>query len=146
MKPKTIIVGLLIVLGIVVLACSGITYGTRGKPVEIGPLHVETTENHSIPPVVGVAALVGGIGVFALDATKARCQRPRTRHAMTWHQLEESMPLKGGPVALRHNASAIISLPMEIQHALRTDLYLHLPISHLTDIFKRVFSSLVFVL
>jgi hypothetical protein len=49
MRPKTIIVGPRIVFGIVVPAHSGITYRTRGSPVEIGPLHSETTKSHSIP-------------------------------------------------------------------------------------------------
>jgi hypothetical protein len=62
---------ILVVLGIVVLAYSGITYKTRGKPVEIGPLHVETTKSHFIPPVVGAVALVGGILLLALDTKKA---------------------------------------------------------------------------
>jgi len=57
MRPKTIIAGILIVLGTVVLACSGIAYKTRGKPVDIGPLYVETTESHLIPPVVAVALI-----------------------------------------------------------------------------------------
>ena len=65
------IVGILIVLGIVVLACSGITYRTRGKPVDIGPLHVETTRSHFVPPVVGAVALVGGIMLLVVDTKKA---------------------------------------------------------------------------
>jgi hypothetical protein len=72
MRPKTIIAGILIVVGIVVLAYSGITYKTRGKPVDIGPLHVETTESHFVPPVVGAVALVGGIVLLVLDTRKAR--------------------------------------------------------------------------
>jgi len=71
MRPKTIIAGILIVLGIVVLAYSGITYKTRGKPVDIGPLHVETTKSHFIPPVVGAVVLIGGIMVLVLDTRKA---------------------------------------------------------------------------
>jgi hypothetical protein len=71
MKPKTIVAGILIVLGIVVLAYSGITYKTRGKPVDIGPLHVETTKSHFIPPVVGAVSLVGGIMLLVLDTRKA---------------------------------------------------------------------------
>ena len=70
MRPKTIIAGILIVLGIVVLAYSGITYKTRGKPVDVGPLHVETTRSHFIPPVAGAVALVGGIMLLVLDARK----------------------------------------------------------------------------
>jgi hypothetical protein len=71
MKSKTIIAGILIILGIVVLAYSGITYRTSGKPVDIGPLHVETTDSHFVPPVVGAVALVGGIMLLVLDARKA---------------------------------------------------------------------------
>jgi len=61
---------ILIGLGIVVLAYSGITYKTRGKPVDLGPLHVEPTKSHFIPPVVGAVALVGGIMLFVLDTRK----------------------------------------------------------------------------
>ena len=71
MRPKTVIAGILIVLGIVVLAYSGITYKTRGKPVDIGPLHVETTKSHFIPPVVGAVVLVGGIMLLVLETRKA---------------------------------------------------------------------------
>ena len=46
---------------IVVLAYSGITFKTPGKPVEFLGLHIETTDSHFIPPVVGALALVGGI-------------------------------------------------------------------------------------
>ena len=62
-SQRTIAV-LLIVLGIVVLAYSGIAFKTRGKPVDIGPLHWETTETHFIPPVAGALALAGGIALW----------------------------------------------------------------------------------
>jgi dipeptide/tripeptide permease len=71
MRRNTIIAGILIVLGIVVLAYSGITYKTRGKPVDIGPLHVETTNSHFIPPIAGTVMLVGGIVLLVLDTKKA---------------------------------------------------------------------------
>jgi hypothetical protein len=71
MRSRTIIAGIVIGLGIVVLAYSGITYRTRGKPVEIGALHIETTKSHFIPPVVGAVALVGGIVLLVLDTRKA---------------------------------------------------------------------------
>jgi hypothetical protein len=71
MRPKTIMAGILIVVGIVVLAYAGITYKTRGKPVEIGALHIETTKSHFIPPVVGAVALVGGILLLVVDTRKA---------------------------------------------------------------------------
>jgi hypothetical protein len=61
MNTKTIVAVILVTLGIVVLAYSGITFTTPGKPVNFLGLHIETTHSHFIPPVVGALALVGGI-------------------------------------------------------------------------------------
>lgn len=61
MNTKTIVAVILITLGIVVLAYSGITFKTPGKPVDFLGIHIETTESHFISPVVGALALVGGI-------------------------------------------------------------------------------------
>jgi len=61
MNTKSIIAVILIALGIVVLAYSGITFTTPGKPVEFLGLHIATTDRHFIPPVVGAMALVGGM-------------------------------------------------------------------------------------
>jgi hypothetical protein len=61
MTTKTIISVLLITLGIVVLAYSGLSFTTPGKPVEFLGMHIATTENHFISPAVGALALVGGI-------------------------------------------------------------------------------------
>ena len=57
---------ILVTIGIVVLAYSGITFKTPGKPVEFLGLHIATTESHFIPPVVGALALVAGIVVLVL--------------------------------------------------------------------------------
>jgi hypothetical protein len=61
MNTKTIVAVILVALGIVVLAYSGITFRTPGKPIEFLGMHMETTHSHFIPPVVGAIALVGGI-------------------------------------------------------------------------------------
>jgi len=61
MNTRTIIAVLLVTLGIVVLAYSGITFSTPGKPVDFLGVHIETTNSHYIPPVAGAIALVGGI-------------------------------------------------------------------------------------
>ena len=71
MNTKTIVAVLLITLGIVVLAYSGITFTTPGKPVEFLGLHIETTDNHFIPPVVGALALVGGIVLLLVKPKRA---------------------------------------------------------------------------
>jgi uncharacterized membrane protein YdcZ (DUF606 family) len=61
MNTKTMVAVILVTLGIVVLAYSGISFTTPGKPVDFLGMHVETTHSHFIPPVVGALALVGGI-------------------------------------------------------------------------------------
>jgi len=58
---KTIISLLLIVLGIVVLAYSGLSFTTPGKSIEFLGVHIATTDSHFIPPAVGALMLVGGI-------------------------------------------------------------------------------------
>jgi hypothetical protein len=70
MNSRSIIAVVLVVLGIVVLAYSGISFRTRGNPIDIGPVHVETTQSHFIPPVVGAIALVGGIVLLVLGNRK----------------------------------------------------------------------------
>ena len=60
MNTKTIGI-ILIALGLVVLAYSGISFKTPGKPVDFLGIHIETTHSHFIPPVAGALALAGGI-------------------------------------------------------------------------------------
>jgi hypothetical protein len=61
MNIKTIVAVILVVLGIVVLAYSGLSFTTPGKPVDFLGMHIATTDNHFIPPAVGAFALIGGI-------------------------------------------------------------------------------------
>lgn len=61
MNTKTMVAVILITLGIVVLAYSGISFKTPAQPIEFLGMHIETTNSHFIPPVVGALALVGGI-------------------------------------------------------------------------------------
>jgi hypothetical protein len=53
----------LVVLGVVALVYGGVTYTSREKILDIGPLEAEVTREKRIPlsPVVGVAALAGGV-------------------------------------------------------------------------------------
>jgi uncharacterized membrane protein HdeD (DUF308 family) len=71
MNTKTIVAVILIALGVVVLAYSGITFKTPGKPVEFLGMHFETTNSHFIPPVVGAFALVGGIVLLVVNPKRA---------------------------------------------------------------------------
>ena len=61
MNTRTVAAVILVTLGIVVLAYSGITFTTPGKPIDFLGLHIETTQSHFVPPVFGAIALVGGI-------------------------------------------------------------------------------------
>ena len=63
MKTNTLIAILLIIVGIVIFAYQGISYTTREKVVEIGPIEITTekTNTFPLPPVVGGITLVGGI-------------------------------------------------------------------------------------
>ena len=67
MNTKTIIAVLLVTLGIVVLAYSGITFSTPGKPIDFLGMHFETTVSHFISPAVGALALVGGIVLLLVN-------------------------------------------------------------------------------
>jgi hypothetical protein len=69
MNTRTIIAVILVALGAVVLAYSGLSFTTPGQPVNFLGMHIATTERHFIPPVVGALALVGGI-VLLLVNTK----------------------------------------------------------------------------
>ncbi len=59
---------ILIVLGLVGLVWGGITYTTKEKVVDIGPIHAtrDKTNNIPLPPIVGALALVGGIALVAV--------------------------------------------------------------------------------
>jgi hypothetical protein len=70
MNTKTIAAVILITLGIVVLAYSGITFNTPGKTINFLGMHIETTDSHFIPPVVGALSLVGGIVLLVVKPRK----------------------------------------------------------------------------
>jgi hypothetical protein len=72
MKPKIILAIMLIALGIAALAYQGITYTTREKVVDLGPIQVtaEKTKTLPLPPIVGAIALVGGIVLLVMGSKK----------------------------------------------------------------------------
>jgi uncharacterized membrane protein len=63
MKPIMLIGIVLIVLGVVALAYQGITYTSRERIIDIGPIHATADTKKTIPisPILGGLALVGGI-------------------------------------------------------------------------------------
>lgn len=65
---------ILIVLGIMAFAYQGISYTTREKNVDIGPIQVTTEKTKTIPlpPIVGAAALAGGIALLVMRGRGGR--------------------------------------------------------------------------
>jgi hypothetical protein len=71
MNPIILIAGMLVGLGLVVLAYSGISFTTPGQSVNFLGMLWQTTETHFIPPVVGALVLVGGIALLAMNPRRA---------------------------------------------------------------------------
>jgi len=71
MKISTVVAIILIAVGIMAFAYQGITYTTREKVVDLGPVHVTTERTKTLPllPIFGVVAGVGGV-VFLFFARK----------------------------------------------------------------------------
>ena len=59
---------ILIVIGLIGLAWGGITYTTREKVVDVGPIHATRDKTHNVPlpPIAGAVALVGGIALLVV--------------------------------------------------------------------------------
>lgn len=72
MKASVLIGVLLIILGIGALAYQGFSFTDREKVLDVGPLEAtkETEKTVPIPPIVGIAALVGGVALVAVGARK----------------------------------------------------------------------------
>ena len=63
---------ILIILGVLALAYQGIRYTTQEKLIDIGSLHVTTTEKKTIPlpPIVGGVAIIAGIALILAERKK----------------------------------------------------------------------------
>lgn len=72
MKTNSLIGIILIVIGIIAFAYQGITYTTREKVVDLGPIQVsaDKTRTLPLPPIVGGIALVGGIVLLVIGNKK----------------------------------------------------------------------------
>jgi hypothetical protein len=73
MKPMTLVGFALIVLGLLALAYQGITYTTREKVIDLGPLQASVEKKKSIPlpPIVGALALAGGVVMVFIGSRKS---------------------------------------------------------------------------
>jgi hypothetical protein len=71
MKTYTLIGIILIAVGIAAFAYQGISYTTREKVVDLGPVQMTADKTRTLPlsPIAGAVALVGGI-VFLVMGSK----------------------------------------------------------------------------
>lgn len=68
------IVGIiLIVLGVVALIFGGITYTTKEKVIDLGPIEATAKKEKTIPlpPVLGAISLIGGIVLLITSGKRA---------------------------------------------------------------------------
>ena len=72
MKAYTLIGIILIAIGIIAFTYQGITYTTREKVVDIGPIQMtaDKTKTIPLPPIVGGIALLGGIVLLVAGGKK----------------------------------------------------------------------------
>lgn len=63
----------LIVLGVLALAYGGVTYTTREEIVDIGPIEATAERERTVPlpPIIGGAAVIGGIVLLVVSGRKA---------------------------------------------------------------------------
>jgi uncharacterized membrane protein len=72
MKTNILIGIILIVIGVMAFAFQGISYTSREKVVDLGPLQVsaDKTRTLPLPPIVGGISLVGGIVLIVMGSKK----------------------------------------------------------------------------
>jgi len=72
-KPVTLVGVVLIILGVVALAYQGITYTTREKVVDLGPLKITKEKEKTVflPPILGALALVGGVVLVVVGSRQS---------------------------------------------------------------------------
>ena len=73
MKTYTLMGIILIVVAIAAFAYQGISFTTREKVVDLGPVHMSADKTRTIPlpPIVGALALVGGVVLLVAGSKKS---------------------------------------------------------------------------
>ena len=73
MKTSTVFAIILIAVGIMAFVYQGVTYTTREKVVDLGPVHVTTEKTNTIPmlPIVGVIVAASGLVLLVVGRKKA---------------------------------------------------------------------------
>ncbi|MBW6508853.1 MAG: DUF3185 domain-containing protein [Desulfuromonadales bacterium] len=72
MKPQMLLGVVLIVIAVFAFAYQGISYTSKEKVIDLGPLQMtaEKTKTFPLPPVVGGVALVGGIVLLIMGSRR----------------------------------------------------------------------------
>ncbi len=72
MKPAAMFGVILIVLGLAALVYQGFTYTTRETVIDFGPIHATADRDKTVPlpPIVGLAAVAGGIVLLVVGSRK----------------------------------------------------------------------------
>ena len=70
MRTTTLAGIVLAIIGVISLAYQGISYTTREKKVDLGPVEIVQANKKTIPlpPVLGAVALIGGIALLVVGA------------------------------------------------------------------------------
>ncbi len=73
MKPIVVVGIVLIVFGLAVLAYQGITYTTREKVIEVGPVEVTAEKEKTVrlPPILGAAAVGTGLVLVVVGSRRS---------------------------------------------------------------------------
>jgi uncharacterized membrane protein HdeD (DUF308 family) len=73
MKPIMLLGVALIVIGALALAYQGITYTTREKIIDLGPLKASVDKKKTIPlpPILGAVALAAGVILLVVGNKRA---------------------------------------------------------------------------
>jgi hypothetical protein len=73
MKPIMLLGVVLIIIGVLALAYQGITYTTREKVLDLGPLKASVDKQKTIPlpPVLGAVALATGVILLVVGNKRA---------------------------------------------------------------------------
>jgi len=72
MSTKNIIALILVIVGVIVLASSGLSFESPGESVRLLGLRFQTTEHHFIPPWAGVVVVIAGIVLFLVPLPSAK--------------------------------------------------------------------------
>jgi hypothetical protein len=70
MKTASVVGIALVVIGLIALVYGGISYTSREKVIDLGPIEAtrETQETIPLPPILGAVALAGGVILLVTGA------------------------------------------------------------------------------